>query len=322
MTAITNGAQATLLPNVDGGRHPLHAPERTWTEINCYVDLWIELLHAWGLDPRPASVCALSAGFVDDQWTFLKHHPEDLRRLYGIEVGELTVWRPVLDHVEEHLGRGRLLTVEVDAWWLPDTAGTTYRTQHDKTTIVPARLDRAGRTLSYFHNAGVFELEGDDFDGVFAEQPLAPYVEVIRAERMAPAADVFTVTHQLVGEHLRRRPPDNPLEALAQRVEADSAWLATRDAETFHRYAFAMLRQCGGTAALAADLVAWLGGSGGTGLEQAEAAFTAVSEQAKVVQFQLARVARGRRVGLRPALEPMIEGWRTGIEQVVAWYDR
>ena len=24
--------------------HPLHGADRTWTETNCYVDLWIELL--------------------------------------------------------------------------------------------------------------------------------------------------------------------------------------------------------------------------------------------------------------------------------------
>ena len=53
-----------------------------------------------------------------------------------------------------------------------------------KTTIVPADSTRAGRRLGYFHNAGYFELEGDDFDGVFrlgdhAEAAgLPPYVEV------------------------------------------------------------------------------------------------------------------------------------------------
>ena len=27
--------------------------DRVWTETNCYVDLWIEVLHALGLDYRP-----------------------------------------------------------------------------------------------------------------------------------------------------------------------------------------------------------------------------------------------------------------------------
>ena len=32
--------------------HALHQGERVWQETNCYVDLWIELLHGFGFDPR------------------------------------------------------------------------------------------------------------------------------------------------------------------------------------------------------------------------------------------------------------------------------
>ena len=35
--------------------HFSHAGERIWPETNCYLDLWIETLHALGLDPVPAS---------------------------------------------------------------------------------------------------------------------------------------------------------------------------------------------------------------------------------------------------------------------------
>jgi acyl carrier protein len=38
-----------------------HAGERIWPDPNCYLDLWIETLHALGLDPVPALACALSA---------------------------------------------------------------------------------------------------------------------------------------------------------------------------------------------------------------------------------------------------------------------
>ena len=38
--------------------HFSHAGERIWPETNCYLDLWIETLHALGLDPVPAfAVC-------------------------------------------------------------------------------------------------------------------------------------------------------------------------------------------------------------------------------------------------------------------------
>ena len=95
--------------------HPLHGSERSWTETNCYVDVWIEVLHALGLDPLAAAAFTLGCDFEGDQWTFFKYPPEDLRALYGIDVAEMNVWRPVVDHVEEQLAMGRLCTVEGDA---------------------------------------------------------------------------------------------------------------------------------------------------------------------------------------------------------------
>ena len=66
--------------------HFSHAGERIWPETNCYLDLWIETLHALGRDPVPTLACVLSAGDDGLQWTFLQQQPEDLRRLYGLEV--------------------------------------------------------------------------------------------------------------------------------------------------------------------------------------------------------------------------------------------
>ncbi len=144
------------------------------------------MLHALGLEPLAASAFTLSAGFEGDQWTFFKFPPEDLRRVFGLEVAELNVWKPVLDHVLEQLDLGRLCTVEADSWFLPDTRGDSYHEVHVKSTVVPQMVDVEGRRLGYFHNAGYFELDGDDFDGVFQRgshadpTKLPPYVEVIR----------------------------------------------------------------------------------------------------------------------------------------------
>jgi Domain of unknown function (DUF1839) len=130
--------------------HFSHAGERIWPETNCYLDLWIETLHALGLDPVPAFACALSADHDGLQWTFLKQQPEDLRRLYGLEVTEEIVWLPLLETVESGPSRGVLNTVEVDSWWLPDTAGTAYHADHGKkTSIVPSRVDRGLRLMWY-----------------------------------------------------------------------------------------------------------------------------------------------------------------------------
>ena len=32
-------------------RHRLHQDDRAWPESNCYVDLWVELLHTFGTEP-------------------------------------------------------------------------------------------------------------------------------------------------------------------------------------------------------------------------------------------------------------------------------
>jgi hypothetical protein len=79
--------------------HFSHAGERIWPGTNCYLDLWIETLHALGLDPVPAFACALSADHDGHHWTFLKQQPEDLRRLFGLEVTEEIVWSPLLEAV-------------------------------------------------------------------------------------------------------------------------------------------------------------------------------------------------------------------------------
>src|SRR5262249_42233241 len=130
------------------------------------VDLWIELLHALGIDPRPMLAFTVAVDFEGDQWTFFKPPPRDLDELYGIDIQEMNVWRPMADHMLEHLSAGKLVLAEVDACWLPDTAATTYRREHEKTTIAVAAIDVGARELLYFHNAACCELRGDDFDGV------------------------------------------------------------------------------------------------------------------------------------------------------------
>ena len=319
---------AQLLP-IDAASyepHPLHARERTWTETNCYVDLWIEVLHALGLDPIAGAAFTLSTDFEGDQWTFFKYPPEDLRRLYGLEVSEMNVWRPIVEHVVEQLDLGRLLTVEVDSWFLPDTAGVSYGIGHTKTTIVPQRIDVEARRLGYFHNAGYFELDGDDFDGalrVGTTDPavLAPYVELIRLERIRRGSDTLVAdARSLAAEHLARRPADNPMVRFKERLEADVPWLAEQGLDAFHLYAFGTCRQCGASAELAASFVDWLAAHGDAGLEPTAAAFRSVAEAAKGLQFGLARAARGRAVDLDTPLAQMARDWDMAIEALVERY--
>ena len=304
--------------------HTIHAHDRVWTETNCYVDLWIELLHSLGADPIPALAFVLSADCDGRQWDFVKMQPEDLRTLYGIEVREMNVWRSVIEHVREGLSDGVMLTVEVDGFYLPDTAGTSYRNQHTKTTIVPNLLDETEKVLGYFHNRGYFELTGADFDGIFNLAPaphpevLLPYVEQIRLRRIVVADGVRGRDLAVARAHIARRADGNPVERLAQRIVADIPLVQASGPDAFHLWSFGLLRQCGATAELAADLAGYLDSHGAEGAAAAVPHFLQVAQGAKAVQFRMARASRGRAVTLDEPLADMAANWATAMSIVAA----
>lgn len=301
--------------------HPIHSDGRIWTETNCYTDLWIEVLHALGLDPIPVAVCVFGARFDGTQWTFLKFKPEDLFALYGIEVDEMNVWRRPIDHLEDNAAAGMLSTVEVDSFWLPDTAGTGYREGHGKTTIVPILIDRDREELQYFHNSGCYRLTGADFRGIFGlDEPgppaWLPYVEQIRYRRStALNADAFDAA---LRRHLRSRPRGNPVRDLAARVATDTEWLGAAGIDGFHLWSFGVLRQCGATAELAADVCAYMENAGYPGAGRAIDDFRAVAEGTKTVQFRMARAARGRAVDPTEQLDAIADAWQRAMTVVAA----
>ena len=290
----------------------LHGDDRMWQETNCYVDVWIELLHSLDLDPVAALPFALSTDFDGDQWRFFKYPLADLRSLYGIQVMEMNPWRGAEHHVEEQLNLGRFMTIEVDSWYLPDTAGTSYRHEHVKTTIIPNMIDRDARQLGYFHNTGYHLLVDDDYAGVFrhhlVDQPevLPPYTELVRVDGLIRRShdDLLSATCDLVRVHLARAPADDPVASLRKRIEADSDWLKTGDMDLFHLYAFATVRQLGANAELAGSLCTWLAARGEP-TEAASGAFNAISASAKTAQFKLARMIAGRSTDLAPLFDEM-----------------
>ncbi len=307
---------ATYIPS------PLHSVERIWPETNCYADLWIELLSALGLDPVAALAFTLSVDFEGDQWQFFKFPLEDLRALYGLEVAEMNPWRGVEHHIEEQLEMGRFLTVEVDAWYLPDTAGVSYQREHVKSSIVANTLDRRGGRLGYFHNGGYHELDGDDYAGVFRhgqEDPgaLPPYVELVKLDRLERPDDdeLLRRTVRLVEVHLGRRPASNPVLRFRTRFDEDLEWLRAADMSAFHLYAFATLRQFGSCSELSASLCSWLVDRG-EAVGEAGKLFTGLASGAKAVQFKLARLASGRPIDIGPLLEDMARQWDSAMEIV------
>jgi hypothetical protein len=284
-------------------RHLLHHHERTWPETNCYVDLWIELLHSRGLDPRAALPFVFGTDFVGDQWTFIKYPLGDLQRAYGIEVFELNVWRDLIVHIREHVAQGRVALVEVDAFYLPDTHGTSYRTQHVKTTIAVQQIDARARQLGYFHNAGYYELGGDDFAALFrpalapAVGYLPPYVEIARLP-LAPRHEgrkLVEVSLDLLQHQLTFLPDSNPFRRYRERIGDELDALRSASADQFHAYAFATFRQCGAAFELGGTYLRWLGENGERGLIPAAVACEEIATHAKTLQMKAARLVSARR---------------------------
>ena len=283
--------------------HALHSEDCAWVEKNCYADLWIELLHAAKLDPLAVMPFTLAVDFEGDQWTFFKPPHADLLRLYGVDTQELSIWRPLVEHAVEQVGAGKLVLAEVDAFYLPDTQGTDYRTQHTKTTIGIETIDLAARSLGYFHNAGYYALGDADFVGLFrldaAPDPayLPLFAELVKFEhltRRTPKA-LLRRSLDLLAEHLGHRPKRNPFGAFRARFSAEIASLTQAGLARYHAYAFASIRQCGASFELAAHYLKWLEANGEAGLTGAIGQCQDISTLSKSLILKAARAVHAKR---------------------------
>ena len=311
------GPEEAVFPALDPARytpHALHAAERMWPETNCYVDLWIEVLSAFGSAPEAMLGFTLTQDFEGDQFTFFKVPLEDLEALYDIRVTELAIFDDVRGHVRRQIERGRLCLLEMDSYFMPDTRGVAYRQEHGKTTVAINRLDEAARSLDYFHNGGFFRLDGEDFDGLFQVNlpedapPFLPYTEFAKFPENRPGeAHQRLTARQLLARHYRRRPESNPLTAFARVFPAQVEAVADRPFGFFHKYAFNTLRQVGANFELLGSHLDWLSRE-----EFAAEADHArrISEVAKSVQFQLARAVTRRKFdALASVLDPAAGAW-------------
>lgn len=310
-------------------RHLIHGAERTWAETNCYVDVLVELLHGLGYEPTAALPFALGIDFEGDQWSFFKFPHEDLFALYGMEIQEFNPWRSLAQHVEMQVSLGRPVLVEMDSYFLPDTAGTAYKIAHVKSTIAVNAIDIENRYLGYFHGQSYYELGGQDFIDVFQlnglahERMLPPYIEYVKLRHLhelPQGATLVDASLDLLKKHLRLIPAKNPFIRFKEVFARDFEWLLTQEIETFHLYSFATFRQYGACYELVETYLKWLQQQGQQNLDTAIAAFANISNTTKAFQFQLARsMARKRAIDLAP-LDEMANAWQTGMSQLMALY--
>ncbi len=270
MEALSPSASTLLsLTGLEPGAykaHALHSPQRTYVETNCYADILIELLHASGHEPLAALGGSVRTDFEGDQWTFFKPAPEDLELLFGLDIHEMQPYRSLPEQAAKQIACGRTLIVELDSYYLPDTAATSYRREHVKSSVVVDAIDRSAERMHYFHATGLYELSGEDFREAcrlgrdFSPDVLPPYTELVRFDA-GPAlggAELRSAARWLLRGHLARRPKDNPFVRFGEALERELPRLLAGEESDYHAYAFATVRMAGSSFELADTLAAWL----------------------------------------------------------------
>jgi hypothetical protein len=299
--------------------HRLHSPSRAYAETNCYADVIIELLHACRYEPLAAFGHLVRMDFEGDQWTFFKPPPEDLERLFGIDIHEMQPYRPLPRQIAEQIDQGRTIIVELDSWYLPDTASTSYRAEHVKTSVAADAIDPEAEVLRYFHAAGLYELSDVDYRGVFrigeeAAAALPPYTELVRFDAGEPLRGeaLAGAACELLRHHLRRRPASNPFMRFAARLKDELPSLRRGSLDDYHAYAFATVRMAGSAFAAAADHARWLFGDDAA---EAEAAMGEIVDGCKALSF---RLARRRPFEPEPSVTAMAGAWDRAMTALAA----
>ena len=315
------------------------------------IDPWMALLAALGLDPHALWPAAVALDFVGDQWTPFAAPHDELRALYGIDVCALSAWRPLAEHAIEHLGAGRPLRVDVDAFWLPDTEGTTYRQDHSKTTIMLDEVDLDARRIGYFHGVGHHQARGDDVTHLLgleddasdleaiadwrgarvaevgaaavalAEGQLAPHAEIVRLDRrLARSTEELRMLalHHL-GNHLAFRPATNPVRRFAERLADDLPLLRDYGPGYAGQWASVTLRRLVAACGFAARGLAWQEAAAGSPMLAAAGAFERIARDGGALDAKLARaVASTKGIGLAPLLEGVAIAWDDGMTALEA----
>jgi hypothetical protein len=278
--------------------HVLHRGERIWQDGTGPIDLWIELLHGNGLEPLAALAYAVAQDFEDDQFTLGRVPPEDIEKLYGLQVQPLSVFDSLEDRALVQTRRANTVLVEVDAFYLPDTRAHTYRRQHAKTTIGIDVIDPHARRLGYFHHTGYHLLDGDDYDGVLKPhdvhqtdtRTLFPHVEFVKRVRdPLTGTPLAEVSADLLCAHLLRRPSSNPVARWRAAFDGHVDTMLERGEAYANLYAFNVMRQLGSNFELLAHYLQWMREQGFDIPVQTHTSARKIASETMVMQCRLAR---------------------------------
>lgn len=302
--------------------HLLHQGERIWQEGDGYTDMWIELLHSHGFDPRAALGFCVAQDFEGDQFTALCFPADDLDKLFGLQIRELALYDALEERMLTQVKRGHTVLVEADAFDLPDTQPDSYHRSHARTMIGVDYMDAPARRLGYFHDTGYHVLDAVDYDHVVRRHaddaaqtqtsPRALFAKRVRAPLTGtPLADTSA---DLLCEHLLRRPARNPVsqwrEALPEHIEA----MLEHGEPFFRLYALNTMRRFGANFELLASHLRWLRKHGFAIPDEIPAAAQRIASESMVMQCRLARAVSRRR---RDPCEECIDALEEAYAQVV-----
>ncbi|SDD36501.1 protein of unknown function [Cupriavidus sp. YR651] len=280
------------------GAHALHGGNPVWSHTNRHIDLWVELLHGWELEPIAALPFTVTQDFSGDQFTSSNIPAGDMECLYGIVRDELSTYDRLESHVAAQTSCGNVVILEVDNFQLPQ-AGKAYRRQHARSSIAIDVLVPEATAVGYYHHDGYHTASGEDYEAIFrmpGDDAISrgaaffPQAEVVRRRFTAQAdAALVRASLGLLRAHLVRRPRENPICAFRTAFPDHLDQLMARGEPNFQAYAANVLRQLGANFELLGRYVRWLVMQGQVLPDTvAEACYTMASE-AMVMQFRLMR---------------------------------
>jgi Domain of unknown function (DUF1839) len=285
--------------------HALHRGERIWHDTDGHVDLWIELLHGYGFEPRAALAFTVTQDFEDDQFTLPRLPLDDIDKLYGLQVQELSIFDSLEERALTQTRRANTVLIEVDAFYLPDTRAISYHRAHAKTTIGIDVIDPNARRLGYFHNTGYHLLAGDDYDRVLHRpdgngappDALFPHVEFVKRARPPVMGTALAETSaDILCAHLLRRPASNPVSRWRAAFPGHVETMLERGEPYVRDYALNVMRQLGSNFEFLAQYLHWMRKQGFDIPGDAHTAAQKIASESMVLQCRLARsVSRRRR---------------------------
>ena len=262
--------------------------------------------------------CTVRMDFEGDQWTFFKPLPRTSSCCSGSTSTRCSPTARCPSRPPSRSPSGRTMIVELDSWYLPDTAATSYRAR-TRQELGRRRGDRpGGERLRYFHGTGLYELDGEDYRGVFrlgrrfSDDVLPPYTELVRFDAGPRLRGRGAARGRACAAARPPRPPprEQPVRALRRRSSSATCRACSRATpRDYHAYAFATVRMAG-----SAFEVARLPGAVAAGRRAPTAPRRRCSGSSRAARCSRFKLARRRPFDPEPALAALAAAWDEAME--------